>query len=133
MAVFTALCHIAPEAMVRVFSADQQVIAVGAEYLRIISFNNIASGLVFVSSSMFQALGNTIPALGSSSIRILLLAIPALWLARVPGFELRWVWYLSVTSIWIQMFLNVWLLRREFGRKLNFRPSPAALPVELPG
>ncbi len=133
MALFTALCHIAPEAMVRVFSADPQVIAVGAEYLRIISFNNIASGLVFVSSSMFQALGNTIPALGSSSIRIVLLAIPALMLAQVPGFQLRWVWYLSVTSIWIQMFLNVWLLRREFSRKLNFAAAPAAIPVELPG
>ena len=124
MTFFTILCQIAPEAMVRFFSSDPQVVAVGAEYLRIVSFNNIASGLIFVSSSMFQALGNTLPALGSSSIRIVLLAIPALLLSHVPGFHLRWVWYLSVTSIWIQMFLNIWLLQREFRRKLDFAGAP---------
>jgi putative MATE family efflux protein len=133
MTAFTVLCHIAPEAMINVFSDDPQVVAIGAEYLRIISFNNIASGLIFVSSSMFQALGNTLPALGSSSIRLLLLAIPALLLSRVPGFHLTWVWYLSVTSVYVQMFLNLWLLYREFRRKLNFEPATTAMPIEMPG
>jgi putative MATE family efflux protein len=130
---FTILCQIAPEPMVRFFSSDPQVIAVGAEYLRIISFNSFASGLIFVSSSMFQALGNTLPALGSSAIRILLLAVPALLLSRLPGFQLRWIWYLSVASVLIQMSLNLMLLQREFRRKLTFEPAEVAMPVELPG
>src|SRR5439155_26915751 len=59
MLLFALLCHIAPAAMVGVFSKDSAVIAVGDEYLKIISWTYVASGLIFVASSMFQAMGNT--------------------------------------------------------------------------
>jgi MATE family, multidrug efflux pump len=113
------LCHIAPRAMIRVFSSDPQVLAVGDEYLRIISWNFVASGIVFVSSSMFQAMGNTLPPLAASFARILVVAIPGFLLARLPGFELRWIWYLSVLAVAVQLVLNLWLLRREFGIRLG--------------
>jgi putative MATE family efflux protein len=114
MLLFALLCHIAPAALIRIFSSDRQVIAVGDEYLRIVSWNFIASGIVFVAASMFQAMGNTVPSLISSTARIAVLAIPALLLSRVAGFELRWVWYLSVASVTLQMVLSLLLLRREF-------------------
>jgi putative MATE family efflux protein len=127
MLVFTVACQLFPTAMVRVFSRDPQVLAVGGEYLQIVSLNFVASGLIFVSSSMFQALGNTVPPLLSSTLRIVMLAIPALWLAKLPGFQLRWVWWLAAASTTAQMTANLLLLRREFGRKLNFAaPAPAA-------
>ena len=50
--------------------------------MRIISWNFLASGLIFVSSSMFQAMGNTVPSLVASVTRVALVAIPALALAR---------------------------------------------------
>ena len=82
--------------LVRVFSSDPQAIAVGEEYLRIVAWNFVASGVIFVSSSMFQAMGNTMPSLVTSFTRIVLVAVPVLLLAQTPGFELRWVWYISV-------------------------------------
>jgi MATE family, multidrug efflux pump len=129
MLVFALLCHVAPAAMVRFFSSDPQVIAIGEEYLRIISWNFIASGIIFVASSMFQAMGNTIPALLSSLVRIVAIAVPVLLLARAPGFQLRWVWYLSVASVTLQMVMSLLLLRREFDRSLRFEPAPAPPPV----
>ena len=126
MIVFAILCHIAPAAMIGVFSRDPMVIAVGDEYLRIISWNFVASGVVFVASSTFQAIGNTIPSLVASFVRILLVALPAIALSRMVGFQLRWIWYLSVTAIAIQMVLSLWLLRREFALRLvPARPSAA--------
>jgi len=119
MVLFAVVCHLAPAAMVGVFARDPRVIAVGVEYLRIVSWNFVASGVIYVSSSMFQALGNTIPALVASFVRILLLAIPAILLSRVPGFELRWIWYLSVASVATQMILSLLLLRREFVLRLG--------------
>jgi len=119
MVLFAIICHIAPAAMVRVFSNDPHVIAVGEEYLRIVSWNFVASGVIFVASSMFQALGNTVPAMVSSLVRILLVAIPSILMSRVAGFELRWIWYLSVAAVAIQMTLSLLLLRREFGLKLG--------------
>src|SRR5262245_12218488 len=125
MVVSALLAHLAPEATVRIFSKDPSVIATGSEYLRIISWNFIASGIIFVSSSMFQAMGNTIPSLLTSFTRIVLVAIPVLILAQAPGFELRWVWYLSVASVTVQMLLNLLLLRREFRVRLAFEPAAA--------
>ena len=118
--LFAIICHIAPAAMVGAFSKDPAVIAVGAEYLRIISWNFVASGLIFVASSMFQAMGNTIPSLIASGTRIGLLAIFALMLARMPDFQLRWIWYLSVATVLVQLALAMWFLRREFGRRLRW-------------
>ena len=119
MALFALLSHIAPAAMVGFFSSDAQVVAVGDEYLRIISWNYVASGLVFVSASMFQAMGNTVPSLLTSLTRILVVAIPSFLLAKLPGFQLRWVWYLSAASVTLQMTVSLLLLRREFGRRLD--------------
>jgi len=120
MVVFAIACHIAPAALVRVFSADPTVIAVGDEYLRIVSWNYVASGIIFVASSMFQAMGNTIPSLASSFVRILIVAIPVFVLSRLPGFQLNWIWYLSLGAVFVQLAVSMWLLRREFRRRLAF-------------
>src|SRR6058998_468810 len=118
MVGFALACHLLPGPMVRVFSKDEGVIAVGTEYLRIISFNYVASGLVFVASSTFQAMGNTIPSLIASVVRIALVAVPGVIISRLPGFELHWLWWLSVASVFVQLVLAMVLLRREFGLRL---------------
>jgi putative MATE family efflux protein len=125
-------CNIAPAALIRVFSDDAAVVAVGDEYLRIISWNFVASGLVFVTSSMFQAMGNTIPSLVASISRLLIIAVPVVLLSRLPGFELRWIWYLSVVAILMQLALVLWFLRREFRVRLDpmdVAPIPGSAPA----
>jgi putative MATE family efflux protein len=120
MAAFTLLCHVAPDPMMRLFSNDPEVIAVGRTYLRILSWSSVASGVIFVASSMFQAMGNTLPSLATSFTRIVCVAIPTLLMARLAGFELRWIWYLSAGSVALQMAMSLLLLRREFRRRLSF-------------
>jgi Na+-driven multidrug efflux pump len=77
---------------------------------------------------MFQAMGNTIPSLVTSSVRITLIAIPAVIVSHLAGFQLRWIWYLSVASVALQMMLSLWLLRREMSLRLNAEPVPIAAP-----
>ncbi len=122
---FAILAQLVPTPIVRFFSTDPRAIAVGVEYLRIVAWNFVPSGIVFVSSSMFQAMGNTIPSLLTSSARIGLVAVPVLLLARLPTFELRWVWYISVASVVVQLALNLLLLRREFRLRLNWGQTPS--------
>jgi len=129
MAVFALLCHVAPAAMIRIFSSDPQVVAVGDEYLRIVSWNFVASGVVFVCSSTFQAMGNTIPALMSSFVRVALVVIPAFLLSRVPGFHLRWIWYMTVVSVTLQMIVSLLLIRVEFRSRLELTGAPAPEPA----
>jgi putative MATE family efflux protein len=120
MVVLTIVCHIAPEGMIRIFNSDPAVVTVGAEYLRIISWNFIASGIVFVSGSVFQAMGNSLPPLFSSALRVLGFAIPAVAMSHQPWFALHHLWYLSVATVAAQLVVNLLLLRREFRRKLSF-------------
>jgi Na+-driven multidrug efflux pump len=133
MFMLAVIVWLAAAPMVGVFSSDPQVIAVGAEYLHIIAFNFVASWIVFVSSSMFQAMGNTIPSLITSGARIAIVAVPVLLLTQSPGFTLRWIWYISAGAVVVQLSMNLWLLQREFRRRLNFSPliqPHAASPPE---
>ena len=57
----TLLCQWRPDVLVGGFTEDPAVIAVGAEYLRIISWNFVAVGVTFTNSSLFQAMGHTLP------------------------------------------------------------------------
>jgi putative MATE family efflux protein len=124
MVVWGVACYFFASPMVRLFSNDPGVISVGAEYLRIISWSFVGSGIIFVSSSMFQAMGNTLPPLAASFARILLVAVPAIVMSRMPGFELRWIWYLSVGALVFQLVTVLALLQREFRLRLVWPAAP---------
>jgi len=130
MAVLVLLCHIAPASLIAIFAQDPAAVAVGEEYLRIVSWNFVASGLIFVTSSMFQAMGNTIPSLAVSALRMAVVVLPLSVLARLPGFELRWIWYLTVVAVFLALALSWLLLRREFERRLVFdEPVVGVMPA----
>ncbi len=112
MFALTLVCQWSPGWLVAQFSGEPGVIAVGSQFLRIISWNFVASGLIFTCSGVFQGLGHTWPALVSSSSRILSFVLPAVWLTTLPGLRLDHVWYLSVASVMSQMVLSLVLLRR---------------------
>lgn len=119
MGAFALLAVAVPAPMVRFFSDDPAVVAVGADYLRIVAISFIGSGITFVVSSTFQALGNSVPPLLTSFGRLVLVALPAFALASVSGFTLTWLWYLSAATIVLQALVNFWLLRREFALRLT--------------
>ncbi len=129
MLLFFILCHVAPSGLIRVFTSDPSAIAIGDEYLRIISWSFVASGIMFVAGSMFQAMGNTLPSIATSLVRIVIVALPVFVLARSPGFELATIWRLGVLSVFVQLALGLALLRREFSRRLHFGEREAATAI----
>jgi putative MATE family efflux protein len=135
MAVLTVLCQWRPQLFIYGFSREPAVVAVGATYLRVISWNFIAMGIVFTCSGLFQALGNTVPSLLSSGSRLVTFAVPAVWLSTRPDFSLMQVWYLSVATVALQALTSLWLLRREFRRRLAGLPAatPATATVAAVG
>lgn len=117
MIVLTLFCQLRPDALVRGFTDDPEVVAVGAQFLQIISWNFVASGLIFTCSGMFQAVGNTLPALFSSATRLLTFVGPAILLSGRPGFTLRHLWFLSVATVTLQALTSLWLLHLELRRR----------------
>lgn len=131
MGVLTVLCQWQPAWLVAGFTKDAEVVAVASDYLGTISWNFVASGVIFTCSGMFQALGNTLPALISSATRLLTFALPAWWLSTQPGFELHQLWRLSVATVAFQALISLWLLRRQFARIAAQPPLRAKSGVEL--
>ena len=120
MAALTIICHWEPGLLIRAFSSDPRIVAVGSEYLGIVSWNFIGTGIIFTCSGLFQALGNTWPALLSSGARIFTFCVPAVWLSMQPWVRLEHFWYLSVATIALQAITSLWLLRGELRRRLVF-------------
>jgi Na+-driven multidrug efflux pump len=105
--------------LVGIFTHEPAVIAVATEFLHVISWNFLAFGLIFTCGSLFQALGNTWPALASTTVRLTTFVIPAIWMSREPGFQLVHLWYLSVATVFLQLIVSLALLRREFRLRLG--------------
>ncbi|MBR1002784.1 MULTISPECIES: MATE family efflux transporter [Bradyrhizobium] len=129
MIVFMILAQFAPGLLLAGFSRDHETMAVASLFLRLVSLNMVAQGLIFTCSSMFQGLGNTKPVLWASATRVLTYSLPSIWLSTWPGFRMEHVWYLSIATTTLQAALSVWLLLREFRKRLEL---PAQEKVAKP-
>src|SRR3984957_9090780 len=123
MVALTIFCQWGAVWVIHAFAVQPAALAVGTQYLQILSWNFVATGIVFTCSAVFQGLGNTIPVVLSSASRLLTFIAPSLWLPSQSQFQLGQLWYVSVVSVTLQAVLSLWLVRREFHRRV---PIPAA-------
>jgi Na+-driven multidrug efflux pump len=119
MIALSLLCQTRPEWLVQGFTSEPEVIDIASHFLRLISWNFAASGLIFVCSGIFQGLGHTWPALGSTASRVITFMLPAIWLSTQPWLAIDHVWYLSVASVWLQAGISLWLLSRTMRARLD--------------
>ena len=129
MIMLTLFAHWRPQLLIAAFTSDPEVVAIAVQYLRTISWNFVASGIVFTCSGMFQAMGNTVPSVISSAVRVVVFVVPAVYISRLPGFQLHWLWYVSVVSTTVHALFAVWLLRREAGKRRDLGFGTAAVVV----
>jgi putative MATE family efflux protein len=129
MAALTALIHWRADLVAGIFTSEAAVIGPTVLFLTYLSWNWVATGVIVTCSSLFQAMGNTWPAFGASALRILIFALPSVWMAGQPWFELRHIFMLSIATILVQMAVSLTWLRAEFAKRL---PTACASPGSLP-
>jgi len=127
MAFVVLACQLWAPVPVHWFTADPLAIEAGVTVLKVVSWNFFGLGIVFACSGMFQAMGNTLPALVSSMTRLLTFVLPALWLSQRAGFRLLDVWHLSVASVFLQAIVSLVLVRRQMGSRLGAMTLSAAV------
>lgn len=118
MVAITLLAQWRPTTFVRLFAAESEALAVATLFLQFLSWSLVAQGLTHVCSSLFQGLGNTVPALIGSAIRVAAFATSTLWLTAQHELHITHIWQLLAASIVLQTFVSLWLLRIEFCRRL---------------
>lgn len=123
MLALTIICQVKASWLVSGFSADPEVLEVAATFLEYISWNFVPSAIIFTCSGLFQAMGNTWPAMFSTATRILTFVVPVVWVAGTQDFAIENVWVLSVAAVALQALISYRLLQREFARRLGFAVS----------
>ena len=131
LALLIVCLQVEAEAMVRFFTQDAAVASVAAGFLHIISWNFVATGVIFTCSSMFQALGNTVPSVISSATRIATFGIPGAVAVDTPGLPDPPHLDAVGGTVAVQLVVSLLLLRREFRKRLapptpELSPSPAS-------
>jgi Na+-driven multidrug efflux pump len=126
-ALLAGVCQWRGEWMATRFTGNSEIIAVTAEFLKITSWNYVLLGLIFTCSSLFQAMGNTLPSLATSGGRLLAFFVPVLWLKGRSDFQLIDVWYLMVASVLLEAAFALWLLRFEYHKRLRELPKQLLL------
>jgi putative MATE family efflux protein len=129
MVLVTVFLQWRPDLLIAFFTTEAEAQAVGATFLRIISWTFLAQGVVFTCSGVFQGLGNTRPAMLSSAVRLAVFVPGAVWLSSQQTFHLDEVWYLSVATVWLQAGVSYMLMRQQFRRRLAGIPQPAGAAV----
>ncbi len=130
-AVTAVLLGFAGEALARLFNADETVVATAGSYLLIVPMSYGAAGIVMVASAAFNGLGQPLPAVVVSLIRMLLLYLPAALLgARLFGLP-------GIFAAACLANLLSGLLAYLWNRRRCKAPPPAAAPaatteIEIP-
>ena len=81
--LMTILCNLNPEAILRVFTREPEVVRLGAQYLRSYVTDCMAAGVHFCFSGYFSAYGKSFYSFLHNLISILLIRIPGAWYASV--------------------------------------------------
>ena len=117
MVVGTALYETVPEFLLRIFSASDEMLAIGIPAFRIIGITLIISGMTIMMGGVFQAMGQSGKALIVSIVQAAMLVGSAALLALTQSASL--VWFAFPISELTIFFLSVLYLRGIFRRSLT--------------
>ncbi len=100
--------------VIRVFTTDPDVIALGAQAMRIVLFAVPVIGVQIIGSSVFQAFGKAMPAMVLTLLRQFIILIPLLLiLPRIGDLGLLGIWLAYPISDVASTFVSVFMLRKE--------------------
>jgi len=123
--------HLISAMLVSPFTDDPAVVAYGSDFLRLMSWNLIATAIIFPCFATFSGFGNTVPSLIGSVMRIATVIIFGYLLHLRSDFQILWIWKLSVAATFGQSLLGMIFVRREFGKNLGplEREAEVAIPA----
>lgn len=113
MLIGLILMQVFPETALRLFDADESMMALGVPALRTISLSFIFAGLCIVLGSSFQALGKGVYSMLVSFARQIVVLIPAAYLFSLTG-NVNMVWWafplaeIASVAVSVGMFLHLY-------------------------
>ena len=105
-----AVFQLFPEQLISLFNKDPELIKIGSNALKRISFAYLIMGLNIIGSTTFQALGRGFPSLFISSLRQIFILLPVMYfLGKIEGLKTLWFAF-PIAEVIAFSLLIVWLL-----------------------
>jgi Na+-driven multidrug efflux pump len=129
----TLLFQLAPQALLRMFDASPDMLAIGTKALRIISLSFPLAAVAIVFSSSFQAMGKGMLSLIMSATRQLVVILPVAYLlAKNSGLDS--VWYAFLISEAVSVSMSIVMFSQVYAKKIRVlvpleHPQSPKLPV----
>lgn len=112
------LFQLFPGFLLNMFNASDEMYAIGAPALRIISVNFIFAGFSIIVSGVFQSLGNGVLSLLASFARQIIFILPMAYIfSRTLG--LNAVWYSIPLAEFITLIINVFFFKYMYNKKIK--------------
>lgn len=128
MVVGTILYEAVPGLLLSIFSASEEMLAIGIPAFRIIGFTLIISGMTIMMSGVFQAMNASEKALIVSIVQAAVLVGSAALLAMTHTIAL--VWFAFPVSETVIFLLSLYFLRGVYAKHLAEAPAaPGGLTV----
>ena len=106
-ACMTLLFLLVPGPVLSIFTVDQQVLAVGVSYLRVLALSYIPWALTFAMTGVMRGAGDTVPAMLISVATLWFVRVPlARYLSTVPSLQQNGIWWAMVASASTSMLLS---------------------------
>jgi putative MATE family efflux protein len=113
-----------PQALLRIFTSDQGVIDLGAEYLRIVGACYLFFAIMFVANGVINGAGHTMVTTVFTLISLWAVRVPAAyWLSREMH-SIDGVWYAMSLSFAVSMVLGLGYYFTGRWRRSVVRPRP---------
>ena len=112
------LAEVIPMPLLMLFDASESMLAIGIPALRILCTCFVFAGVNIISSSLFQAVGDSVYSLVMSVIRQLVVLLPAAYLLSLTG-QVNAVW-LSFPIAEIAALIVSIIFLKKVTKKLNF-------------
>ncbi|MDR0524488.1 MAG: MATE family efflux transporter [Spirochaetaceae bacterium] len=112
------LFQLFPDKMLLLFSAGENMLAIGVPAMRIISLIFVFAGFCIIGLSVFQAMGSGTESLVISTCRQLVILLPAAWLLSFLG-DVNAVWWSFPIAEVVSLTLCVIFLKRLYNQKIK--------------
>jgi len=126
MVIGSALLFFGAEPLMKLFTKDTEVVAIGARYLRIAAFIEYAYVILFVNTSTLQGLKKPAFALWIGLYRQLAAPIVLFWLTtQVLDMGVDGIWAAVFGINWTAALVAIWYAQKQVRRLEADNPDPA--------
>lgn len=114
----TAFFRLMPRQLLMLFSAGEEMLAIGVPGLKTISCTFVFAAVTVIMGYSASGLGYGITTMVSALLRQMVILIPSIWLLSRYG-GIQTAWYAMWIAEGIAVIFSVWSLRRQFNRKVR--------------